>query len=103
MSDIYNGVCVNSEASEKMLQFLSAQTRKGKIPSGIPSGIQSANKTGEMPEGYGFGCIENDIAIVFGEQQDYVICILSNDLGGRNESAIERIRNISLYVYEVLK
>ena len=103
LSDIYNGVCVNSEASEKMLQFLSAQTRKGKIPSGIPSGIQSANKTGEMPEGYGFGCIENDIAIVFGEQQDYVICILSNDLGGRNESAIERIRNISSYVYEVLK
>ena len=35
LSDIYNGVCVNSEASEKMLQFLSAQTRKGKIPSGI--------------------------------------------------------------------
>ena len=100
---IYEGSCVSQEASAKMLELLKGQTRTGKIPSGLPQGITAANKTGEMSEGYGLGCIENDIAIVYGEQQDYVICVLSNDLAGRNEEAIQKIQEISSYVYEMLR
>lgn len=101
--EIYGGSCVSQEASTKMLELLKGQTRTGKIPSGLPQGITAANKTGEMSEGYGLGCIENDIAIVYGEQQDYVICVLSNDLAGRNEEAIQKIQEISSYVYEMLR
>lgn len=100
---IYEGSCVSQEASAKMLELLKGQTRTGKIPSGLPQGITAANKTGEMSEGYGLGCIENDIAIVYGEQQDYVICVLANDLAGRNEEAIQKIQEISSYVYEMLR
>lgn len=100
---IYEGSCVSQEASAKMLELLKGQTRTGKIPSGLPQGITAANKTGEMSEGYGLGCIENDIAIVYGEQQDYVICVLANDLAGRNEEAIQKIQEISFYVYEMLR
>lgn len=100
---IYEGSCVSQEASAKMLELLKGQTRTGKIPSGLPQGITAANKTGEMSERYGLGCIENDIAIVYGEQQDYVICVLANDLAGRNEEAIQKIQEISSYVYEMLR
>lgn len=103
LCDIYNGSCVCTEASGKMLSLLQNQTVKTKIPTGLPSGILSANKTGEMPEGYGLGCIENDIAIVYGEQRDYVICVLANDLGGRNEEAREKIGDISRQVYGELQ
>lgn len=103
LQDIYNGNCVCAEASEKMLAMLQNQTVTTKIPSGLPEEASCANKTGEMPEGYGLGCIENDIAIVYGENRDYILCVLANNLQGRNEGAKERIAEISGYVYEKLQ
>lgn len=100
LSDIYKGTCVGTEASKKMLEILKNQTVKTKISMGVPVEIKTANKTGEMPEGYGLGCIENDMAIVFTEQGDYIITVLSNELGGRNEEAKETIREISNAVYK---
>ena len=96
LSSLYKGTCVNEEASGKMLSFLKNQTLRWKIPAGLPSSeFASANKTGEMPEGYGLGCIENDIAVIFSPYGDYVLCVLSNDLGGRNEEARQVIGRIS--------
>lgn len=103
LSDIYNGTCVCEEASRKMLALLQGQTVKTKISAGLPGSVLSANKTGEMPEGYGLGCIENDIAIVYGEQRDYILCVLANNLDGRNEEARARIGDISRQIYEVLQ
>lgn len=102
LSDIYRGTCVNEIASEKMLEILKEQTVKTKIPAGLPSGTVSANKTGEMPEGYGLGCIENDMAIVFSEEGDYILTVCSNNLEGRNSEAIEVIQKISSYVWETI-
>ncbi len=88
LSQICRGELVNEEASEKMLSFLKGQTVRHKIPAGLPEGYTSANKTGEMPEGYGLGCIENDIAVIFGpDGKSFILTILSNDLGGRNDQA----------------
>ena len=55
-----------------------------------------------MPEGYGLGCIENDVAIVFGEKNDYILCVLADHLKGNNSDARERIREISAEVYEYI-
>ena len=95
LRDIYKKTLVSEEASEKMLDILKGQTRKNKIPSGLPDGFESANKTGEMPEGYGLGCIENDMAIVFSPAGDYILTVVSGELGGRNDQAIEVIGQIS--------
>ena len=98
LSDLYHGKLVNEEASAKMLEIVKEQTLRNKIPSGLPEGFASGNKTGEMPEGYGLGCIENDVAIVFppeGQGEGYILTVLSNDLAGRNSEAIEAIRQIS--------
>ena len=101
LRDIYLGKLVNEEASAKMLTILKGQTVKRKIPSGLPAGYASANKTGEMPEGYGLGCIENDTAIIWPTAGDpYILVVLSNELGGRNEEASEIIRQISSFVAE---
>ena len=98
LADLYHGTLVTEEASRKMLDIVMGQTRKNKIPAGLPSGFTSGNKTGEMPEGYGLGCIENDCAIVFppeGMGKGYVLTIMSNDLGGRNSEAISVISRMS--------
>ena len=100
LADIYKGKCVSKSASEKMLGLLMRQTRRGKIPSGLPEGYRCGNKTGEMPEGYGLGCIENDMAIVFSPDGDYVLAVLSNELGGDNDGAARTISGISSLVAE---
>ena len=101
LSDLYHGTLINEEASAKMLEIVKGQTRRNKIPSGLPAGFSCGNKTGEMPEGYGLGCIENDSAIVFppeGMGEGYVLTVMSNDLGGRNSEAINVIVQISAKV-----
>ena len=57
-----------------MLDLLLKQTRRWKIPSGLPSGTKVANKTGETSQ------YQHDAAIVFGPKTDYVVCIFSNKL-----------------------
>ena len=97
---LYEKTLVCEEASAKMMTILQGQTLTYKIPAVLPAGYTSANKTGEMPEGYGLGCIENDIAIVFSPSGDYVLAVLSNDLGGRNSEAQMVIQQLSSAVVE---
>ena len=92
---------VNADASADMLALLKAQTRTGKIPSGIPSGVETANKTGELSAGDGLGAVENDIAIVFDKEHPYVLCVLSNNIQN-NSSAQETIKKISADVYQYM-
>ena len=42
---------------------------------------------------------ENDVAIVYSENCDYIICVLSNGWENTNE-AIDNIREISAAVYQ---
>ena len=94
LEHIYNGTCVSSNYSKEMRKLLLAQTRRWKIPSGIPSGIKVANKTGETSS------VEHDMAIVYGKKKDYIICVFSNT--GSEDYALPRIRNISRTVYNYL-
>ena len=90
---IYRGKCVSKEYSAKMLEYLKRQERTWKIPAGLPEGVQCANKTGELPD------TENDVAIVFTEKTDYVLCVMSNNVKSVSD-AQETIRKISATVYE---
>ena len=101
LSDIYSGTMVNADASADMLVLLKAQTRTGKIPSGVPSGVETANKTGELSAGDGLGVVENDISIVFDKEHPYVLCVLSNNIQN-NSSAQETIKKISADVYQYM-
>ena len=63
--------------------------------------MATANKTGEMPSGYGLGSIENDAALVFDRRYPYVLCVLSNDIAD-NGAAQNTIVQISSTVYSYL-
>lgn len=92
---IYRKKCVSKEASREMLRLLLAQENTTKIPTALESGIQIANKTGENDN------VQHDIAIVYGDRTDYILCVMSQDYKNENE-AIDHIRSISAMVYEYL-
>lgn len=77
-----------------MKNLLLRQTRRWKIPAGIPSGIKVANKTGET------STVQHDMAIVYGKKTDYVICVFSST--GSENYAVPRIQSISRTVYQYL-
>lgn len=98
LESIYRGNCISKEASAEMLEILKAQTRTNKIPAGVPDGVVTANKTGEIYEG---SKVENDAAIVFKENSAYVLVVMSNDIQD-NEAAVNDIKEISKRVYNTI-
>lgn len=99
LQDIYNNALISKEASGEMLSYLKSQQWTNKIPKGIEEfDAETANKTGELAGNTGI--CENDIAIVWGRENDYVLCILASNLKSGNEKAISMIRDISRTVYQ---
>ena len=94
LEQIYRGKCVSARYSREMLNLLLRQTRRWKIPAGLPSGVKVANKTGETSS------VQHDMAIVFGKKTDYVICVFSRT--GSEGYAVPRIKSISSTVYKYL-
>ena len=92
---IYDGTCVSEDASSQMLDLLLAQQTRGKIPAGVPEDIEVANKTGETDE------TQHDAAIVYGEDTDYILCVLSDEVPDSNAAA-SLISDISSEVYVYL-
>lgn len=78
--------------SDKMLSLLEAQQRRSKIPAQIPDGVTIANKTGELPG------IENDAAIVYGDKNPYIICIMTDGLTD-STLAVNYIASMSGNIY----
>ena len=90
LEKIYRGTLGNEAASEIMLEILLEQQRLGKIPAGLPPDTIVASKTGE------FAQHEHDAAIVFSDNANYIIVIMTENA----PSAIRNIQDISRMVYE---
>ncbi|WP_236034490.1 serine hydrolase [Bifidobacterium saguinibicoloris] len=86
----YRGELVSQDASKRMTDLLLGQTRRTKIPAGVPAGVQVANKTGEL------AAVQNDVAIVYAPHP-YVFAVMANDV---DESAAGRIASLSAAVYQ---
>ncbi len=70
LESVYRGKCVSRAYSKKMLEHLKAQTRRGKIPAGVPLGVTVANKTGETDD------TSHDAAIVYSPGGDYILVVM---------------------------
>ena len=81
--------------AEEMLNFLKNQQRTHKIPAGLPEGVESANKTGELDT------VENDAAIVFADTP-YILCIMSENLSDAG-AAQNNIAGISSDIYNLIE
>ena len=93
LEQILAGSYVSPAASARLLQNLKDQTRTGKIPAGVPRGVPTANKTGELSN------TENDAAILWSDGGTYILCVMSTGLSN-TASARQSIVEISKLVYE---
>lgn len=95
LEDIYRRRWGSRKVSNEIEQMLLDQNTRYKIPAGLPEGVLCGNKTGEMET------TENDAALIFGEDCDYILVVLSSDWESKSE-AIDRIASLSELVYEFL-
>lgn len=93
LEKIYKRKAVSKKYSDQMLKLLLNQTRRWKIPSGLPSGTKVANKTGETDN------YQHDAAIVYGKKTDYVVVIFSN---ATEYNGINGIKQLSSKIYSYL-
>ena len=93
LEDILSGRYVSAAASGRLLQNLKEQQRTWKLPAGVPDGVETANKTGELSD------TENDACIVWSPGGTYILCVLSTELPNVM-TAREEIVRISTLVYE---
>lgn len=92
LMDIYNG---SLAGSGQILQYMKQQERRGKIPAGVPSGVETANKTGELDT------VENDAAIIFHPSGAYILCVMSEYLSDPYTSRLF-INSLSEMVYGLM-
>ena len=91
---VLDSTFVSPETSAALLEDLRAQTRTAKIPAGVPAGVVTANKTGELAG------VQNDAAIVVSRACTYMLCGMSD--GVAPGAAVGNIKDISGAVYAFL-
>lgn len=89
---IYDGELISTSSSSRFEALLSNQQINYKIPTALPDSVQVAHKTGEISD------VENDAAIIYTSNGDFIFCILSNDLTD-TDTAVRRIHEVTLLVY----
>jgi len=95
MEKIYNGQCIGEKEDREMLGILLNQEDNDKIPALLPSRVKVAHKTGEL-----VGAI-HDGGIVFGEKQDYIVCIMSEHVTSVKAATLD-LANFSEIIYRFL-
>lgn len=94
MLSIARGEAGSEKACREMIEILSQQKYRNKIPAGIPPNIKVANKTGSITR------IDHDAAIIFPEgRKPYILVIMTRGIEKR-EDAEKLIAGLSRIVYE---
>lgn len=83
------------EGAPSILTALKQQTRTEKLPAGVPSGVKTANKTGELDH------VENDATIVWASSGTYVLCVMTEALHDPIATR-EKLTGISREVYNTM-
>lgn len=93
LEQIYRRTLGSRQFCNEIEEMMLKQDTRYKIPAGIPEEASVGNKSGEMD------IVENDVAVVYGEKSDYILCVLSSDWEDKN-AAIDHIGEISSAVYQ---
>ena len=88
-SRLYYHQLVGEQEDKLMLAILRQQHDKECFPAALPD-YEIAHKTGEVNDVYVDG------GIFFGQQEDFVLVVLSNGKAGRSD-AIEKMQNLARY------
>lgn len=77
LRSVYEG---RISGASNILTYMKAQQRTTKLPAGIPPGVVTANKTGELAD------VENDAMIVLSDSHPYIICVMTQNLSDASAS-----------------
>ena len=94
---IYQGRCVNSGYSAKMMDLLLAQQKNQGLKWTIPKDVAVASKSG-----YISGICVGDVGIVFLDGADYIICAICNNPYS-DSGAQQMVSDISTMAYDFFK
>ena len=95
LTNLYYHQLVGEKEDAFMLDILKQQRDKECFPA-VVSGYDIAHKTGEVNDVYVDG------GIFFGQQEDFVLVVLSNGKAGRSD-AIEKMQNLARYYASTLQ
>lgn len=98
---------VSAESSGRVMRALLAQIPRNrqKIPAGVPSDIETANKTGELfiKDRNGNNItIQNDAAVIFAPGRPYILVVMSAVPGAGEGQLHREIADLSARVYEAI-
>ena len=94
LENIYYGKLINRSYSEMGLECLKKQKIRDRIPKRLPSGTQTAHKTG-LERG-----LCHDAGIVFTPGGDFLICVLTQHRQKTAKSAKAFIAGVALKTYD---
>ena len=107
LREVYYWDYVNPDSSARVMRALWAQIPRNrqKIPAGVPSDIETANKTGELythdQNGTGI-TVQNDAAIIFAPDHPYILVVMTAVPGGGEGQLHREIAGLSAQVYEAI-
>lgn len=90
---LYNGKLLGKDADDIMLDIMKGQADEMDMRLLLPDEIPIARKSGEL------GCLNHEIAIVFGENTDYIFCYFSWN-GADNNDTRQLMSDSSKIVYD---
>lgn len=107
LREVYEGTYVSEEASARIMEAMKAQIARNryKIPAGVPEGIETANKTGELfttDENGVNVTIQNDAAIIFVADHPYVLTVMTAVPSAGEGEMHRQIAALSSEVYEAV-
>ena len=107
LREVYNWDYVNPDSSARVMRALWAQIPRNrqKIPAGVPSDIETANKTGELythdQNGTGI-TVQNDAAVIFAPDHPYILVVMTAVPGGGEGQLHSEIAGLSAQAYEAI-
>lgn len=107
LKKVYDRTYINKDASRRVEEAMRAQIARNlyKIPAGVPEGVETANKTGELftqnAEGVNVD-VQNDAAIIFAGEHPYILVVMTAVPGAGEAQMHEEISAISAEVYKTV-
>lgn len=93
LQKIYRRQLIDSDYSCQGLELLKRQKNNSRIPAKLPADVTVAHKTGLEKT------VCHDAGIIFTDQGDFLICVLTRHNGKGSNGAKEFISNIALLTY----
>ena len=107
LREVYKWAYVNARSSGRVMKALCEQIARNrqKIPAGVPAGIETANKTGELfttdKKGVSVD-VQNDAAIIFAPGHHYVLVVMSAVPSVGEAQLRKEIATLSSEVYKAI-